>query len=90
MANKAFGRVAGLRTWGSQPPDYQFEYSVINPSNGVVTQGATVYVPTAYADSPFDVWANIVSAVRTNESDPALIVVNAPSSLDFFLYGREY
>jgi hypothetical protein len=90
MPNKAFGLITSLRTWGSQPPDYRFEYSVINSSNAVVTQDASVYVPVAYTDRPYDVWSNIVAAVRAQESDASLIVVNAPSSLDYFLFGRAY
>jgi hypothetical protein len=90
MANKAFGWINNLDGVPYRPPQFRFNYGVIDPTGTVVVASAQSYVVVAYSDSPYDVWAKIVAQVRTDQSDSTLIVQNVPSSLDVLMFDKTY
>lgn len=86
MAKKAFGFVSNIDGLTGVQFKYVLADSVIGPANGY----NYAYVAFTYSDSPYTIWAAIVAAVRSAESDPSMVVVPAPSGLDFLMFGKTY
>lgn len=88
MANKAIGSLQ--YTANTSSPSWQFAYSVLDSSGDFVTFNANSYVDLSYSDNPSDVWEKVVAQVRADRSDPTLVVMPAPSSLDFLIHEKKY